>query len=100
MSKIINITDRLSKEKPVIQIGEKTYPVENGMSMVLKFEELATESTSDSMLKAIELTIGKEACDDLDIKNWSLGNFKVLTTSILAAMQDITYDEAEARFHR
>jgi len=98
VAKIINITDKLSKERPKIQVGEKQFEVNNSMETVLKFEELATVSTSESMMKAIDLTLGVEASAELDIKSWSIDNFKVITTAILAAMQDIEYDEAEARF--
>ena len=100
MAKIINISDKLSKDKPKIKIGEKIYPVNDSMATVLEFEELATLGTSDSMMKAIELSLGKEAMAELDMISMSIGNFKVMTTAILAAMQDLTYDEAEARFLR
>jgi hypothetical protein len=98
LAKIINITDRLSTEKPSIIIGEKSYSVNDGMDNVLKFEELAGASTMDSMTQALELSLGKEVVEELGVKSWSINNFKVLTTAILAAMQGIEYEEAEARF--
>ena len=100
MAKIINISDKLSKDKPKIKLGEKLYVVNDSMATVLEFEELATLGTSDSMMKAIELSLGKEAVEELDIKNMSISNFRVITTAILAAMQDLTYEEAESRFLR
>ena len=98
MAKIINISDKLSKDKPVITIGDKSYEVNDSMANVMKFEELAADSKSESMLKAIELSLGAEAAEEIGIKDMSITNFKVIITAILAAMQDVTYEEAEARF--
>ena len=98
MAKIINISDKLSLEKPKLVVGDKIYTVKDGMDTVMKFEELAAASTADSLTQAIEISLGKEAADELDIKSWSLANFKVLTIAILAAMQGIEYDEAASRF--
>jgi len=98
LAKLINISDRLSKGKPKIQIGEKQYEINDSMSNVIKFEELASASTSESMLKAIELSLGKAAVKEIGVQDWSISNFKILITAILAAMQDMEYEEAEKRF--
>lgn len=98
MSKMINISDKLDNTKPKIQIGEKEYEVNDSMSVVMKFEELSVASTSESMMAAMELTLGKKAAEELDIANWSIKNFKIMITAILAAMQGMTYEEAESKF--
>jgi hypothetical protein len=98
MAKIINITNKLSNEKALVVIGDEKYFVNDSMEAVLKFEELATDSSLPNLNKAIELALGKQAVKELEINKMSILNFKVITTAILAAMQDITYEEAEARF--
>jgi len=98
MAKIINISDKLSKDKPKLKVGEQVYAIDDSLVTVMKFEELATESTTDSMVSAIEIALGKEAVEELGVRTMSIVNFKVIMTAILAAMQDLTYDEAEARF--
>ena len=98
MSKIINITDKLSTEKPSIQIGEKIYPINDGMGTVLKFEELLKDSTVTNLVASVALTLGDDAAAEIGVSNMSLNNFRTLTTAILAAMQGISFDEAEARF--
>lgn len=98
MGKIINITDKLNNEKPVIQLGDKIYTVNDGMNVVFKFEELTVVGTKDSMLEAIKLTLGEEAVNELGIESMSINNFKVITIAILAAVQGIDYEVAEARF--
>jgi hypothetical protein len=100
MGKVINITDKLSKEKPSIVIGDETYEVNDGMETVLKFEELAAVSNMDSFKEAVKLSLGKKAVEELNIQKWSIGNFKVLMIAILAAMQGLEYEEAEARFQK
>jgi hypothetical protein len=100
VSKIINITDKLSLEKPQIQIGEKLYTVDDSMDVVFKFEELAVTSTKESLTEALTLAIGQEAMTELNIGSTSVNNFKVYATAILAAMQGIEYDDAAARFRK
>lgn len=99
MAKIINISDKLSNEKNQVQIGEKFYDVDDSMQAMIKFEELITGKQSiANMNKAIEVALGLEAANNT--VKWSLKNFKVLIIAILAAMQDIEYEEAEKRFRK
>lgn len=98
MSKVINVTDKLTSEKPVIRIGAKDYPVNDGIATVLKFEELATTGTTAAMVEAISTALGTKAAKELNIENMSISNFKVLSTAITAAFQGIEYEEAAARF--
>lgn len=100
MSKVINITDKLSDEKPQIQIGTKKYTVNDGIATVLKFEELAAVGTTDSMVEAITTALGEKAAKELNIKNMPIANFKVLSIAIMAAVQGIEYEEAAARFRK
>ncbi len=100
MAKIINISDKLTNENPQIQIGDKLYEVKTGMSSVMKFEELASDNTVGSISKAAAIALGEEAAKELNIADMPSQNIKVLFTAILAAMQDITYEEAAARFQK
>lgn len=100
MNKIINISDKLNSDKPSIQIGDKVYPVNDGMATVIQFEELAVTQTADSLNQAMVIALGQEAVDEIGIKNISLSNFKVITIAILACMQGTEYDEAATKFPR
>ncbi|MGF6358073.1 hypothetical protein ABIE27_006038 [Paenibacillus sp. 4624] len=99
MSQVINITDKFSKELPSIQIGDKLYPVNNGVSAMMAFEAAATGGTS-GILKALEGAFGKKAYKEMGIEDMSMGNILVLSSAVLAAMMNITYEEANARFQR
>lgn len=100
MAKIINISDKLSNEKPQLQLGDKTYDVNDGMSVVIKFEELATSQSSKKVLEAMEVALGKKACEEIGIKNMSAANLKVVMIAIMAAVQGLDYEDADARFRK
>lgn len=97
MTKIINITDKFSKDLPSIQIGDKVYPVNNGISALLAFEEAATSGAS-GILDALKGAIGEKAFKEIGVPDLSFANIQVLASAILAAMADISYEEATARF--
>ncbi|WP_336759440.1 hypothetical protein [Paenibacillus sp. USHLN196] len=99
MSKVINITDKFSTELPSIQIGEKLYPVNNGISAMMAFEEAATGGMA-GILKALKGAFGEKAYKTMDVEGMSMGNIMVLASAVLAAMMNITYEEANARFQR
>ncbi|MGH0053667.1 MAG: hypothetical protein ACQ5SW_09790 [Sphaerochaetaceae bacterium] len=96
MAKVINITDKISVEKPVIQIGEDMYEVNDTMGVVLKFQELVSDENNVKI--ALELALGEEAAKKLDFESMRVSNYKVLITAIMAAMQGLTYEEAASRF--
>jgi hypothetical protein len=100
MAKVINITDKLSNEKPVIVIGDKKYPVNNTMAAVMKFEELSMAGTQDKFKEAFKIALGEKNAKEIGVETMSIPNFKVLNIAILAAMQDLDYDEAAARFQK
>lgn len=99
MSKVINITDKLSDERPSLKVGEKEYPLNDSMETVFKFEELATTGNKGAM-EAIKMALGEKAYKELKIEKLSVANFRVIMTAIMAAMQGMTYEETEARFQK
>lgn len=96
----INITDKFKMEQPSIQIGEKAYPVDNSVEAVLKFEELSEGGGTKALLDAMETALGKEAYKEIGVNKLSVANLKVLTVAMMAAMQELTYEEAAARFQQ
>lgn len=100
MSKVINISDKLNLSRPKIVIQDKEYEVNDSVGVVFQFEELASQGTSDGIFKAISLTLGEKVLEELNIKEMSLHNLKVIVIAIMAAIQDVDYDEAERRFQQ
>lgn len=97
MSKVIDITDKFSDEKPSIKIGDKTYPIDDSMDVVFKFEELSQQG-SKGALDAIKLVVGEKAYKEIKVEKMSVANFKTIMIALLAGMQGITYEDAESRF--
>jgi hypothetical protein len=100
MAKIINISDKLSLSKPCIQVGEKTYPVNDSLATVLKFEEVYGDGDIQSMLECLKIALGEEAYKEINPEETSFKNIQVWFLAINAAMQDVTYEEVESRFHK
>lgn len=100
MGKRLNISDKLTTGKPSIVIGEKEYEVDNTMESVIRFDETANSNDPDAMFKAIEVALGAKAAKELNVKKMSVPNYKILTIAIMAAMNDMDYEDAEARFLR
>ena len=98
MAKLINLTDRFSLERPKIVIGEHTFEVDDSIATATKFQELAQAQDMDSMKEAMKLILGEESIEKLDYDKLSLGNLKTLNIAIMAAIQGISYEDAESRF--
>ena len=100
MAKIINISDKLSFGKPCIQVGDKTYTVNDSLETVMKFEEVLGDGDTASMVECLKVALGDEACEELNFNKMSFHNLQVWFLAINAAMQDMTYEETENRFHK
>lgn len=98
MARVIDITNKLSNEKPKIKIGEKEYTVNNDIETVFKFEGLVANSSVQSMQEAIKDALGEEAVNELNVYKMSMSDFKVIVIAIMAAFEDIDFEEAEKRF--
>lgn len=100
MAKIINISDKLSTGKPVIQIGEKTYTVNDSLETVMKFEESYGDGDTQSMLECMKVALGARAYTELKFEKMSFCNIQVWFFAVMAAMQDMSYEEVEERFRK
>lgn len=98
MANKINITDKLSFEKPTIVIENDTFEVNDSADTMFKFQELALQGTKDSLEKAIGIALGEEGAKKIDLGKWSMKNLKILIIAIMAAISGISYEEAEERF--
>lgn len=100
MAKIINISDKLSLGKPTIKVGEKEYPVNDSLETVLKFEEMYGDGDTQGMLECVKVALGEEAYTEINFPQVSFKNIQVWFFAIMAAMQDMEYEEIESRFHQ
>lgn len=101
MAKIINISDKLSSEKPCIQVGDKLYTVNDSLETVMKFEEVYSDSgDTQGMLECMKIALGEKAYKEMKLEKTSFKNIQVWFFAVMAAMQDMTYEEVESRFRQ
>lgn len=100
MAKIINISDKLSLSKPTIVVGDKEYTVNDSLETVMKFEEVHGDGDIESMLEAMKIALGEEAFNEIDFPRMSFKNIQVWFMAVMAAMQDMDYEEVESRFQQ
>lgn len=100
MAKIINITDKFELEQPKIKVGEIEIEVDTSLNAILKLEEKIGNGSGENLIEAIEVAIGKEGVEKLNLRNTKMSNIMVVLISILAIAQDMEYEEADAIFRR
>lgn len=100
MAKIINISDKLSLERPAIQVGDKSYEVNDSLATVMKFEEMYGNGDTQGMLECMKVALGESAYNELGFETTSFKNIRVWFFAVMAAMQDMTYEEVESRFRK
>ena len=100
MAKIINITDKFELEQPKIKVGDIELEVDTSLNAILKLEEKIGNGSGENLIEAIEVAIGKEGVEKLNLRNTKMSNIMVVLISILAIAQDMEYEEAEAIFRR
>lgn len=102
MSKCIDISSKLTNEKPVIKIAEgKEYEIDNSKNTMMKVNQIFTKEGQNEiamMDNAIEMLLGKKAFKEINEMNLSVSSYKTIFTAIMAGVSDQTYEEAEARF--
>lgn len=101
MARTIDITSKLDNSKPVIQIGEKSYPVDNTLKVVTQFNRLVVSSGGEEgLIQGLRVALGETAVEELDLESLTLKSVQVIVLAVMAAMQDLSYEEAEARFRK
>ena len=100
MAKIINITDKFELEQPKIKVGDVEIEVDTSLNAILKLEEKIGNGSGENLIKAIEVAIGKEGVEKLNLRNTKISNIMVVLISVLAIAQDMEYEEADAIFRR
>ena len=100
MAKIINITDKFELEQPKIKVGDVEIEVDTSLNAILKLEEKIGNGSGENLIEAIEVAIGKEGVEKLNLRNTKISNIMVVLISVLAIAQDMEYEEADAIFRR
>ncbi|MCF6461498.1 hypothetical protein [Clostridium sp. Cult3] len=104
MSKVYDISAKLTNEKPKIQIAEnKIYEVDNRKNTILKMQQMLQKADIDDLDfldEAIEMLLGEKAAKELAEMDLSIKNYQVIFVTIVAAIQEIEYEQAEGMFRK
>lgn len=104
MSKVYDISAKLTNERPKIQIAEnKIYEVDNRKNTILKMQQMLQKADIDDLDfldEAIEMLLGEKAAKDIDEMDLSIAAYQTIFITIMAAIQEIEYEQAEAMFRK
>ena len=97
----ISLTDKLSTEKPIIEINGKEYQVDNRRDTVFKVtEKLESASDLSGFENVIEIVLGEDAKKEIIEMNLPLADYQVIIIGIFAAMNNESYEDIEKRFQQ
>lgn len=101
MAKIYTTDGKLLTETPQIEIGGKLFAIDNRKSTYDKMQEAVSKSTGGNEERIIlEHAFGKEQMKEIDKMELSVKGYMDLLTYVHAAIFDISFEEAEARFQK
>lgn len=104
MAKHIDLSNKLSKEKPSITIGDVVLQINDEKSNVLKMNSILknTDGLSEVELmdKTIETLIGKAGFTKLEKMKLSFSDYKTVYFAIVAVINDQELGDVEANFRK
>lgn len=102
MAKHIDISSRITMERPTVTFCGKTYEVNNTKNTMLLLQQYMSEDHGDieTVGRTLEMLLGKDAAAELDALNLPLDEIKTVFIAVMAAASGEDYEEAEARFQK
>ena len=101
MAKIYTTDGKLLTETPQIQIGSKLFAIDNRKSTYDKMQEAVSKAEGGNEERIIlEYAFGEEQMKEIDAMDLSVKGYMNLLTYVHAAIFDIPFEEAEARFQK
>jgi hypothetical protein len=109
MAHIVDITGRLEAAVPQLRLSEdEVYRINDDKNVILKMQAATDKLSDEESIKSFEVLLdallGKEQLKEIE-KNHSgattsLSQMVVLSIGCMAAIQGISYEDAEARFRK
>lgn len=102
MAKHIDISAKITCERPSVTFGGKTYEINNGKNNMLLLQQYMGEDHGDleMLFHALEVLLGKGAMAEIDALDLPLDEVKTVYLAVMAAASGEDYEEAEARFQK
>lgn len=99
MAKTIDITGKLTNERPILKLGEgKEYRIDNRKNTVLAIQAKMDEGDGSNLDEVLELALGKEAVKEINESDISFADYQVILVATLAGAMGEDYEAVEARF--
>ncbi|WP_160045578.1 hypothetical protein [Paenibacillus sp. USDA918EY] len=101
MAKTIDISGKLTNERPVLKLGEgKEYEIDNRKNTVLAIQSKMDEGSEGTAYldEVLELALGKEAVKEINESDISFADYQIIFVAALAGALGEDYETVEARF--
>ncbi len=100
MSRHIDLSNKLTNERPTVTIGGNTYEVNDEKSNVLMMNQKLKEGGSEAEIvdKVITLLLGEKALKEIDAMGYGISQYMTIFYALIACVNDITIEEAQERF--
>ncbi|WWU65219.1 hypothetical protein QJR26_02240 [Clostridium baratii] len=99
MAKIYNIMNKLTNERPIVQIDEEhEYKINNTKNHAIYIQSLVKENEEvgiEVMEKIVKTSLGKEAFEYIESLELSLEGYEVIINAIMAGISNLEYAEME-----
>lgn len=102
MARHIDLSNKLSNERPTIKIGSNTYSVRDEKTNVLLMNEELKKGNSEleAIDKIISLLLGEKAQKEIDAMKLGISQYLTIFYGLIACVNDITVEEAKERFQK
>ena len=95
--KTIDITSKLTNDRPVLKMGKNVYEIDNRKNTVLAIQAKMDEG-GDNLDAVLELALGKEAVEEINASDISFSSYQIIFVAALAGALDEDFEVVEARF--
>lgn len=104
MSKIIDISAKLTNERPQLKLAEdKIYDIDDRKNTIILLNQKMQGSDTndiDAIDEMIAVVLGGEAAKEIDEMNLPMAAYQSIMIAIMAAVTGEDYEVAEARFRK
>ncbi len=100
-SKVIDLTEKFTTERPIIKIGEKEYPVDNSTENVLALGNIdSSKSENEYILEYLNKTLGEKAVKEIDILKYPFNVLMELFYAVTSAITEEDIETIKTRFQK
>ena len=104
MSKIIDISAKLTNERPKLKLAEdKIYEIDDRKNTIILLNQKIQDTDVNDVNaidEMISVVLGKEAAKEIDEMNLPMAAYQSIMIAIMAAVTGEDYEVAEARFRK